>query len=659
MTVGKKIVCGFVSVLVLLLVVAGISFTGVESLGTGATDAVEKNELSALLLSREIDHLNWAKNVSQLFTDDELTELDVETDAHKCALGQWYHSESRKQAEEAIPELKPILAAIEEPHRKLHESAIAISSSFERADLTLSAMLERCKGDHLAWAHKVKDVFVNTDLNQADVAVDPKQCNFGKWYYSAEVVQLRRQNAQFDAAMAAIEDPHKRLHQTAIHINRLLAEGKREEAAEYYMKETKPLTYEVCGHIDGVIEWNDKRIEGMRKAERIYSRETTAALTQCQKHLHEACELVKARVKKTNEAMEASAAGTKVSVAAVSIVAVAIACVLAFFIVRGIVGPLRRIIAGLSASSEQTSAASTQVSSGSQSLAEGASEQAASVEETTSSVEEMTAMIKQNADSASQARSESSTATEAAKRGAESMGRMSKAIDDIKQSSDETAKIIKTIDEIAFQTNLLALNAAVEAARAGEAGKGFAVVAEEVRNLAQRAGEAARNTADMIETSVQNSDRGVELSQEVSTALDEIATGNEKVNSLIAEIAAAGEEQARGIEQINQAVTQVDQVTQTNAANAEESASAAEELNAQAEELNRMVEQLRRMVGGTSRSGGQSGFRSDSSPISGGDRPQMDREKASSDQGPTQHSQPASHTMQDSPAHDAQALSEF
>ena len=183
------------------------------------------------------------------------------------------------------------------------------------------------------------------------------------------------------------------------------------------------------------------------------------------------------------------------------------------------------------------------------------------------------------------------------------MTRMSAAIDDIKQSSDQTAKIIKTIDEIAFQTNLLALNAAVEAARAGEAGKGFAVVAEEVRNLAQRSAEAARTTADMIEGSVKNADNGVGISKEVAETLGEIAEGNRKVNDLVGEISAASNEQSQGIEQISTAVTQMDQITQSNAANAEESASASEELSAQAEELTNMVRDLQAVVGSTSDNG--------------------------------------------------------
>ncbi len=230
------------------------------------------------------------------------------------------------------------------------------------------------------------------------------------------------------------------------------------------------------------------------------------------------------------------------------------------------------------------------VHTSSQSIAEGATEQASSLEEIASSLEEMTSMTRQSSENANQANLLAKETRQAAGNGKESMERMSDAIGKIKESSDEQAKIVKTIDEIAFQTNLLALNAAVEAARAGEAGKGFAVVAEEVRNLAQRSAEAARTTATMIESSVESSNNGVMISQEVAKILEDIFVSARKTDDLISEIAAAATESSQGIDQVNTAIGQLDETTQQSAETSQQSAETATTLT-------RNVEVLRQVVG--------------------------------------------------------------
>ncbi|MFO7608322.1 MAG: methyl-accepting chemotaxis protein [Candidatus Krumholzibacteriia bacterium] len=311
---------------------------------------------------------------------------------------------------------------------------------------------------------------------------------------------------------------------------------------------------------------------------------------------------VEGAVARTGEASTA-VSRTNVVLMIGMLAALAVGSLLAFFITRSITGPVNRIIAGLDGASGQVSTAADQIAQSSQQMAEGASEQAAALEETSASLQQMAAMTQKNAGSARDAARIAGDARQGGEQGKDAMTRMADSIQRIKQSSDQTAKIIKTIDEIAFQTNLLALNAAVEAARAGDAGKGFAVVAEEVRNLAQRSAEAARETSELIQGSRERADEGVTVSTEVSAILEGMVTAVGTLNELVGGVAEASDEQARGVEEVNGAVEQMDTVTQTNAANAEESASASEELSAQAQELTGMVSQLVALVGGSGSGG--------------------------------------------------------
>ena len=306
------------------------------------------------------------------------------------------------------------------------------------------------------------------------------------------------------------------------------------------------------------------------------------------------------------------------------VLAVILALGTGWVIVRDVNGKLHEIGRKLGESSQQVTEASQQVARSSQLLAEGASEQASSVEETSASLEEISSMAQKNAENLDKAQALAGETRGAAETGAvrthemrEATGaiegavaEMAAAITGIKQSSDDVAKILKAIDEIAFQTNILALNAAVEAARAGEAGAGFAIVAEEVRALAQRSAEAAKETSRLIEASAAQSARGVEANERVSLRVAEIGNKSQaveqslgaivtkvrEVDGLIASVAQASKEQSGGVQQIATAVHQIDKVTQNNAAASEETAGASEELNQQTVALRHSIELLLRLV---------------------------------------------------------------
>lgn len=241
------------------------------------------------------------------------------------------------------------------------------------------------------------------------------------------------------------------------------------------------------------------------------------------------------------------------------------------------------------AGAETIAISTAQISAGNHDLSSRTEEQASSLEETASSMEELTSTVRQNADNARQANQLAVTASDIAARGGEVVSQVVETMGEINASSRKMADIIGVIDGIAFQTNILALNAAVEAARAGEQGRGFAVVATEVRSLAQRSAAAAREIKELIDNSVQRVEAGSELVARAGKTMEEVVASIRRVDDIMGEISAASGEQSDGIEQVNQAITQMDQVTQQNAALVEEAAAAAESMQVQAANLTQLV----------------------------------------------------------------------
>ncbi len=265
-----------------------------------------------------------------------------------------------------------------------------------------------------------------------------------------------------------------------------------------------------------------------------------------------------------------------------------------WFIVR----PIGAVSRGLEAVGEDVSDAVGRVSVTSRQLTDGASQQAAAVEETSSSLEQMSSMIRQNAENLRHANDLMTETAKVVEDAAASMVELTRSMESISNTGEESRKVIKTIEEIAFQTNLLALNAAVEAARAGEVGAGFAVVADEVRNLAMRSSQAAKNTTGLIETSIEGIESGRKIVFKANRAFESVREGSAKVASLLNEITAASAEQTQGINQVSQAMTQIDQVTQDNMACTEEVAGALEEIIGQLGNMKSHVSMLMGLIRG-------------------------------------------------------------
>lgn len=613
---GRKFFVAFGTIIFLLLICSFWAIKGIGGIVGNASEVIDGNKLRTDLEHKYVQHLHWAQQVNALLTDKNITELNVQTDPHKCDFGVWYYGEGRKHAQELAPELEPYFAQMEEPHRLLHESADKIGDVFIQADREVGSFLCEAKSAHLIWVNTIKDkILDNKKIESLDVQMDPTQCDFGKWFYSEETKEMRRKNPVFNDLCNDIEEHHKALHNEAHNVEQLFRQNRIVEAKTYFRSTVEPEAMMTLHYLNGMIAWNHEQLEGMDQAELIYNTETMNYLKTIGTLFTDVIDKSKNYIM-TDDTMLNNANNTRTGVIIFSIIAIILGITLAYIIAKGILNPINKsvqfanqisegdltikvninqqdeigqlalalgnmasklnsIVVNIKGGADQIAVASQQMSGTSQQLSQGANEQASSLEEVTSTMEEMTANIEQNTMNSNQTEKISITARDG-------MNHVKDQTIKAVEANKNIAEKIQVINDIAFQTNILALNAAVEAARAGEHGKGFAVVAAEVRKLAENSKKAAEEIVHLAKNSY-------EITQQAGIKLEEMLPEIEKTTKLVQEIAAASNEQSNGANQVNSAMQQLNMVTQQSAAASEELASSAEELAGQAEQLKDLV----------------------------------------------------------------------
>ncbi len=479
---GKKIMIGIGSVLFMLFLVGISAFLGISDIVKGGQEVAAGNALRGELLQREVDHLKWAQAVGA-YVHDETDSLNVQLDHTQCGFGKWYYGKGKMEAVALFGALAGPLNALEEPHRKLHETAVTVRELHER-------------GNH-AEARAVYNTRTLAQLSEVQTLLK-KVTELSKEHILSEEVMLGR--AVKTRLMIALFSALAII--AGVFLGVLITRSI-----------TKPLG------------------QGVVFAHSIAAGDLTHQLDI-------------ARGDELGHLADA---------------------------LNAMVQRLRDVVGDVKTAADNVASGSQQLSAGSEQMSQGTTEQAASAEEASSSVEEMNATIKQNADNAQQTEK---IAIKSANDAIES----GKAVSEAMAAMKEIASKISIIEEIARQTNLLALNAAIEAARAGEHGKGFAVVAAEVRKLAERSQAAAGEISHLSTSSV-------EVAEKAGAMLTKLVPDIQKTSELVQEISASSKEQASGADQINSAIQQLNQVIQQNAGAAEEMASTAEELSSQAEQL--------------------------------------------------------------------------
>ncbi len=649
---SKKFMVGFGVVLGLLALVAVWAGSGIQNIVANAEEVIDGNQLKGEMIQREVDHLKWAGALNALLTDDKINELNIQTDHRLCGLGSWYYGDGRKNAEMLVPQLVPVLAKVDQPHKNLHASAIKIEQVFHQADLSLPGFLAAKESDHLEWVSKVQDFFLNTQKEEIGVQLDDHKCGLGLFLYGPEGKKVATSDTELARLIEEIKPFHQKLHASAIKIENLHQE--RSVARRVFETETRSALKETQTVIRQMQKRADEMVFAFSKAKEIYSNETIPSLESVQKLLREVIETTNQNIM-TDEAMIAESRSTFFGVVILSFIAIALGVFLATIIARGIIKPLevavntarRMAIGDLGMKIEVNSSDETGILLGAMKEMVDSSREVAQkadkiakgdlcVEMNPRSDEDsllkaLGAMVGNLTEVISNARLSSENVASGSQAMSASSEELSQGASEQAASAEEASSSIEQMNanirqnaDNAMETEKIAIKTAADATEGGSAVEQTAsamkniatkinIIEEIARqtNLlalnaaieAARAGEQGKGFAVVAAEVRKLAERSqvaaaeiselsissVEVAEKAGELLRVIVPNIHKTAELVQEISAASREQDAGAEQINKSIQQLDQVIQQNASASEEMASTAEELTGQSEQLQQML----------------------------------------------------------------------